>query len=70
MDKLMNSDESILAFLGGWELIIILVVLGILVVTVGGIFALVYFLNKKNQPQSPPLDAHTNPPPMIEPKND
>jgi len=66
----MNTGEPILAFLGMWELIIILVVLGILVVTVGGIFALVYFLNKKNQPQSPPLDAHTNPPPMIEPKND
>ena len=66
----MNRGEPILAFLGMWELIIILVVLGILVVTVGGIFALVYFLNKRNQPQSPPPDAHTNPPPVIEPKND
>ena len=58
----MNSDESILAFLGGWEIIIILVGLGILVVAVGGIFALVYFLNKKTQPQSPP--------PEIESKDD
>jgi flagellar basal body-associated protein FliL len=66
----MKIDEPILAFLGMGEIIIILVVLGILVVTVGGIFALVYFLNKKNQPQSLPPDAHTNPPPVIEPKND
>ena len=66
----MDRGEPILAFLGGWEIVIILVVLSILVVTVGGIIALVYFLNKKNQPQSLPPDAHTNPPPVIEPKND
>src|SRR5882757_11114481 len=55
------------AFLGGWEILIILLTLVFLVAAVGGIIALVLVLSRSRNQKHPPIAPPVGKPPMVPP---
>lgn len=60
----MIMEPLIAAFLGGWEIVLILAVVGVMVITVGVSVVVIAVVLTKRERANKPLPSGTQPPPL------